>query len=139
MRVLFVGSNPSRSQRDTSVPFAGARSQPRLDRWVTYIMSGVTNYSVQFANVSPTVTEGNRPLKVSEWQLDGLYRQITLFQPNVIVTLGKTAEKALLRLPFLSKKNYALPHPSGRNRLLNDPEYEKRCLEDCRRFIEEKL
>jgi uracil-DNA glycosylase len=40
--------------------------------------------------------------------------------PDKVIALGRTAEKALtlLRLDF-----YAMPHPSGLNRKLNDPKY----------------
>jgi uracil-DNA glycosylase len=84
-------------------------------------------------NVSNQVTPGNRPLKTSEIKasLDRLERDITLgIRPDYIITLGKTAEKALvmMKLTETGYDYYAMPHPSGLNRQLNDP-----------KFIQEKI
>ena len=64
-------------------------------------------------------TDKNRPLKTSEihQNLDRLSLLILEKKPTKIVALGNTAVKALtlLRADF-----YQMPHPSGRNRQLND-------------------
>jgi uracil-DNA glycosylase len=73
-------------------------------------------------NVSNNKTEENRPLKVSEIKesLDPLMAEIVIAEADKIVALGKTAAKALT---LLGVDFYEMPHPSGRNRLLNDPKY----------------
>jgi len=73
-------------------------------------------------NVANMVTHRNRPLSVKEINeaLPRLKQLIGTPQYVKLVALGKTAEKALtlLRLDY-----YAMPHPSGLNRKLNNKEY----------------
>jgi uracil-DNA glycosylase len=73
-------------------------------------------------NVMNKKTDGNRPLKVSEIKenLESLRVDIVVAQADRVVALGKTAAKALT---LLGVNFYEMPHPSGQNRLLNDPKY----------------
>lgn len=68
------------------------------------------------------VTHRNRPLSIKEIKeaLPRLKQSIGTPRYVKLVALGKTAEKALtlLRLDY-----YAMPHPSGLNRKLNNKEY----------------
>lgn len=50
-----------------------------------------------------------------------------------IVALGGFASKVLDKLGV---EHFKLPHPSPRNRLLNDKEFERSELERCREYIE---
>lgn len=49
-----------------------------------------------------------------------------------IITLGNFASDALKRLNI---KHFKLPHPSPRNRMLNDKNFEKLILTRCKEFI----
>jgi uracil-DNA glycosylase family 4 len=130
-RILFIGSNPSQKSSKT-VPFwHDTNSRKVLDKWFSHVQGEVTH--THFLNVSNQVTPGNRPLKTSEIKvsLDRLEREITLgIRPDYIITLGKTAEKALVMMKITETgyDYYAMPHPSGLNRQLNDP-----------KFIQEKI
>ena len=75
-----------------------------------------------YLNVTNQKTGNNRPLKISEVRdaLANLKRDMNYIGPDRIVALGKTAAKALT---LLGVDFYEMPHPSGRNRLLNDPNY----------------
>lgn len=123
MKVVFIGSNPS--QRSSSiVPFYyDTKSMAILTEWMNELYDlGCRHESHHFLNVSNAPTPGNRPLKVSEIhaELIGLEGRISSISPDRVIALGRTAEKALtlLRIP-----HYAMPHPSGLNRKLNDKAY----------------
>lgn len=86
----------------------------------------------QFVNVSAKVTPNNRPLKKSEYELERLKRDV---RGRRVVALGSTASDALRRIGV---DHFRLPHPSPRNRKLNDPSYVEELLNECRKFLEER-
>jgi hypothetical protein len=49
-----------------------------------------------------------------------------------VVALGALASRSL---DEIGVKHFRLPHPSGRNRLLNDAAYVRRCLAACQRYV----
>lgn len=87
-----------------------------------------------FNNVSPVPTPNNRPLKVSEIKhnLDRLKILVAMSDGAKIVALGKTAEKAL---NMINERFYSMPHPSGRNRKLNDPAYLEEKIKGLKLFL----
>lgn len=123
MKVVFIGSNPS-LRSNSLVPFHhDTKSMTIIAGWLTRLYDmGCRFESHHFINVSNAPTPGNRPLKTSEIhaELVGLEGRISSITPDRVIALGRTAEKALtlLRIP-----HFAMPHPSGLNRKLNDPAY----------------
>jgi uracil-DNA glycosylase len=120
MRIIFVGSNPSIKSSKT-VPFwHDTKSMAILTSWFEESIESHNGLSI--VNVSDLPTENNRPLKISEIKasLVGLQDKLTKSKANKVVALGKTAEKALT---LLGVPHYAMPHPSGLNRKLNDKAY----------------
>lgn len=117
MNVLFIGSNPSVASGDNSAFNRNTKSFKILQSWVQTI-----NGTFYYLNVSNNKTINNRPLKLSEIQgaLNELESSIELIKPDKVIALGKTAAKALTLLRY---NFYEMPHPSGRNRLLNDKVY----------------
>jgi uracil-DNA glycosylase len=105
MRVLFVGDEPSKLNTDTHVAFVGAKCEPRLKAWAAHL--DVTYWAVN----------SNDPDILAA----ALRRSEIINQP--IITLGlkarKRVEKTLKRNGWVVEL-YHLPHPSGRNRQLND-------------------
>jgi uracil-DNA glycosylase len=89
--------------------------------------------SLHYWNVAHYPTPGNRPLKMLEIKqaLAALEKKIDEICPDKIVTLGKTAEIAL---SLLKREHHAMPHPSGRNRLLNDPKYVEAKIEGLKTY-----
>lgn len=71
-------------------------------------------------NVLNEKTENNRPLNGAEIKAALPRLAIDLKGVDRVVALGKTAAKALSQLGV---SFYEMPHPSGRNRLLNDVTY----------------
>ncbi len=117
MKVIFVGSNPSRASK-TILPFYGdTKSDYVLSSWAKHLPYEV---EMSVCNVMDAPTPNNKPLSVKEIKecLANLANKVN--GQDRIIALGKTAAKALtlLHLEF-----YEMPHPSGRNRLLNDKNY----------------
>jgi uracil-DNA glycosylase family 4 len=137
-RVLFLGSNPS--QRSTrSVPFwHDTNSRKILNKWLKQL--NVDIKYIDFLNISNAPTPNNRPLKINEIKacLGRLENDIvSKLRPDYIVTLGKAAEKALtlMKIEETGYHFYAMPHPSGLNRLLNDPEYVEGKINGLREYL----
>lgn len=138
-KILFLGSNPS--QKSSSiVPFWNdARSTKVLNEWIKQIgtKSLVEIESIHYLNVANYPTPGNRPLKDAEIkaELDALAFRIYGFNganPDKIIALGRTAESAL---KMLGIEHYPMPHPSGLNRLLNDPQYVAEKLNGLKEYL----
>jgi uracil-DNA glycosylase len=120
MRITFVGSNPSQSSAVVTPFFEDTVSSRILKSWVARLLP--EQHWIYYLNVANYTTHNNRPLNSAEIKaalpqlrevLDGIF-------PDRVVALGKTAEKALT---LLGCDFYAMPHPSGLNRKLNDPKY----------------
>ena len=115
--ILFVGSNPSNASADETAFHASTKSNKILASWCKDIIGEKI-----YINVLDKKTEGNRPLKLKEIKsnLDRLAEDINRIAPTRIIALGKTSSTALT---LLGLKFFELPHPSGCNRLLNNPIY----------------
>jgi uracil-DNA glycosylase len=126
--ILFVGSNPSNAST-CDVAFHGSTISSRiLTSWCSDL-----NGILMHINVLNNKTENNRPLKKSEINasLEKLAEKIAIIQPDKIVALGKTAAIAL---KLLNEKFYEMPHPSPRNRQLNDSEYINQKINKMREY-----
>ncbi len=116
--VLFVGSNPSNASLCDTAFHGSTRSSQILTRWCQDIPLGK-----MMVNVLTKKTENNRPLTIAEIKeaLPQLQSTIDALSPCKVIALGKTAARALT---LLRQPHYEMPHPSGRNRKLNDKKYE---------------
>jgi hypothetical protein len=119
-RVLFVGINPSRVT-DTGKYTLTIR---KLHEWA--LTMGLQFFS--FVNVGH---DPNVFVPEKEFLLDSLQAR----KYDAIVALGNVASSCLKKMGV---EHYKLPHPSPRNRLLNDKSFESACLESCRSYIEER-
>lgn len=135
MRVVFIGSNPSQRSQSIVPFYHDTKSMTTIVGWLNQLDSlGCKLDSHHFLNVSNSPTPSNRPLKTSEIyaELIGLEGRISSLMPDRVIALGRTAEKALtlLRIP-----HYAMPHPSGLNRKLNDPAYVEEKINGLREYL----
>ena len=124
MKVIFVGSNPAWASTSSKAFDESTKSGRILRGWTSHLHG---EFLFRYLNVCDKPTPNNRPLKRSEIKenLPQLTKWIEASKFHStheikLVALGKTAAIALtlLRLDF-----YEMPHPSGLNRLLNDPTY----------------
>lgn len=117
LTILFIGSNPSQKATSTEAFTADTASGRIIRTWIEGVEGNIV-----FDNIVPQVTENNRPLNSDEMAQASasLLERIKGINPDRIVALGKNASKVLskLKLDF-----FEMPHPSGRNRKLNDKEY----------------
>jgi hypothetical protein len=120
--IVFVGSNPSTASPDASSFHPGTRSRRVVDEWISQ-----TGYNIKpiFLNVSDTPTSGNQPFKVTDLHLSMLAIKLGQYADCAVVALGKLADEALKKCHIY---HITLPHPSGRNRLLNDEKEVKRLV-----------
>lgn len=132
MKILIVGSNPSRKSADLTPFHPSTKSRQVLDQWFDGVEGEFT-----YINVVDQPTVDNKPLKMSDIKLviPALDHKIKSHKADRIITVGKTATKALsmTEYDFLEA-----PHPSGLNRKLNDETYVKNMKDTLRRYCETK-
>lgn len=136
MKIVFIGSNPSQRSQSVVPFYYNTKSMTILNKWIERMHEGanIRLESVHFLNVSNYPTVGNRPLKMSEIRMEipGLSNRISSIIPDKIIALGKTAETALT---LLGVPHYAMPHPSGLNRKLNDPAYVEEKINGLKSYL----
>lgn len=115
-RVLLVGINPS------SKPFRKGCSLDKMNVW----MESLGFYHYSFSNVIPY--EGEYKIK----NVDTNFVQSFSKGYDKVIALGGFASRAL---SMSGIQHYTLPHPSPLNRKLNDKEYEKQVIEECREWL----
>jgi uracil-DNA glycosylase len=116
------------------VAFHGpTNSSKRLTKWTENVLGAKVHI-----NVLDKKTENNRPLKKSEisLNLEDLKLKLNMIKPHKIVALGKTAQKAL---NLVGVDFFAMPHPSGKNRKLNDKLYVEKIVEEMLAYVNEKV
>lgn len=94
--LMLVGEAPGRDEDIEGLPFVG-RSGKLLDRMLTAI--GIDRSSAYLANVLPWRPPGNRTPTPQETEIcrPFIERQIELAAPKVLVALGGSSAKVLLR------------------------------------------
>lgn len=111
MKLLIVGDKPVKPGLK---PFEQAKCWPRLERWIStlntdnYVLINQSDF-----NFSQTLED--------------------LFDAGfTVVALGNTASKAV---QWFDIPHFKLPHPSSRNRQLNDPNFEQQKLKECLEWL----
>ena len=105
--IAFVGDTPSAKNVDPNVPFVGTQSYKRLLEWI-WMMD----------------------VDISEVSLFNRGDLIPFRDTTKVVALGNNASEWLGRVP-----HFKLPHPSGRNRKLNDEKYVRKVLQQCKKWL----
>lgn len=118
--IIFVGMNPSK----VKVSRAKGLAYTRFNTWLDYL---------EIRNVAFTNLSGD-----SEWDFkfktfDHDFLIHSLNGHNKIVAWGSLVSNYLKRLGF--KEHFVLPHPSPRNRKLNDHKYVHHTLKACKDYL----
>ena len=124
-KVWFVGSNPSRKNDDKMTPFYGTKSHMTLISWIATL--DVSDYG--FINASNEFAVDG---KVKVTKDDYLRLYTVLGNKQLVVALGKIASDTLVKLDI---PHYRLPHPSPRNRILNDSNVVEEHLAKCKEYL----
>lgn len=126
MRLVLVGSNPSRASEGQQAFCKSTKSRRTIDSW----FDGMA-IELIFENVVDYTTENNRPLKVSEIRQAIPRLKSLLADEKKVLALGSAAAKALdmAGIPHLK-----VPHPSGLNRFWNDPKSAQTMVETIRSY-----
>ena len=109
--VLFIGDRPAPNAK-TPVPFKYAKCEKRLAEWIKAL--GVTDYK----------------LINSASDYFDLALVLAIQSGVPLVALGNNASKAIGRA-----NHFKLPHPSGRNRQINDKEFISEKLSKCKLWL----
>jgi hypothetical protein len=113
--VVFVGDEPSILNTSQDVAFVGSRSFKNLIAWISFLNPTyyITINSNKTANIETIKLLSSQGFK--------------------IVALG---QKASERMHKAKIAYFSLPHPSPKNRSLNDAEGLQECLNNAKAFIE---
>jgi DNA polymerase len=112
-RLVFVGEGPGRDEDLSGRPFVGAAGQ-LLDRIIAAIK--LERKDVYICNVVKCRPPNNRTPAEDESAICGpfLWAQLAVIKPKIVVTLGATATK------FLLKRNESLGRQRGRFHQVGD-------------------
>lgn len=122
-KVLFVGQNPAVS-RPTSA-FVGTKSVQVLEKWIRSMGLSSDSDAISFTNTYPLPTDKNARPDINDVNPAELRDRILNGGHDLVIALGTFATEALT---LAGIPHHAMPHPSGRNRKLNSPEYVEQML-----------
>jgi hypothetical protein len=123
--VYFVADKPTKENVSKEVPLVGTTSYRTLLEWIGDMDIDITRVRLYNQINNPF---GNVMARAS------LNRAVELKQIAVIA-LGQKAATYLRKAGITNY--FPLPHPSGRNRLLNNKKFVKIKLEACKKYIYE--
>src|SRR5260370_41426199 len=115
-KVLFVGDRPSKANTDGWYAFKGTKSGTTLGKWLSAL--SLTQDDCIMIN------------QVDEYFADCARSFHRRGYP--VIALGRNAELALIKSNI---PHFTMPHPSGRNRLLNNKQVVALSLARCRQYI----
>lgn len=128
--IIFVGDQPSSKNVDPNIPFVGTQSYKRLLEWIWEMDVDINNVHLcnkdQFEHNYLT-----GDLYISNLNSD-LPARASVCK---IVVLGNQAEDKVCETSTLDY--FKLPHPSGRNRKINDKKFIKKELKKCKEWLNE--
>jgi uracil-DNA glycosylase len=120
--IYIVGDKPSPRMKPDAAPFRGAYCEARLQEWLKAL--GIETHII--CNRTDNTFTALKTLLLAYT----MYEQ----RHNIrVIALGNEASKALGDIP-----HFKLPHPSGRNRQLNDKEFIAEKLKQCQTWLKEK-
>lgn len=132
MKMLILAQNPKIPMNLTE-PLKGTKSWKTFSEWITAASIPVEALEIRnaFDKIEWTSSFGS---KITRKLIKGGWVEEIIGYP-VIVCLGRVSEEAIRRTRELYFPNvtdwdhYFLPHPSGLNRVLNDPEIHLAAIE----------
>lgn len=130
MAIYFVGANP-KHEGNLSSPFKDTRSGKTLGEWFKRL--DLRWQDVELRNASDRIDVTASKLRWND-RSHLVLLELLFAERSKIVTLGTYPSKVLTRIGIA---HYAMPHPSGLNRKLNDPTYVAGVLAGCQTYLSE--
>lgn len=130
--VLFVGDKPSPRMKPGAKPFEGAACEKRLMEWICYLLDMT---ELEFI-INPYVY---RIINRTDEDAVFVAHEITL-SGGKIITLGDKASDFMRDINIVSMSGtryFYLPHPSRRNRQINDKKFIESKLKACKEWLKE--
>ncbi len=133
MKLLIMAQNPKKKINVLN-PMKGTRSWTLLEQWLTE--AGIPLSDVKIQNTFQAV--GSRKLSTKGKLKQGGWIKELIGAP-VIVCLGALARSALVETRTMyypqiaTWDHFFIPHPSGLNRVLNNPEEHLKAVETLRK------
>jgi hypothetical protein len=118
MKIIVVGMNPARARNSKKTALT------RLYNWMDQLDLGYVSFTNLHAD-----PEWNFDLKTVD--KDFLQKQVEGY--DKIIALGGLVSNYLAK--YLRVDHIKMPHPSYRNRSLNDPQFEHEQIVKCRNYI----
>lgn len=120
VKVVFVGDRPSPTNVSNYIAFVGAKCFPRFIEWIKDLAPDYyTCYNVHDSD--------------GHTDLQNVVNIMNLLESGFkVIALGKQASAALLTQGI---PHYEIPHPSGRNRKINDQYTIDQCLDLAKYYI----
>lgn len=120
--IYVVADKPAKNNLSCHVPLVGTKSYKTFLQWMADINVDVTR--MRMYNQIDKPFEG----------LSGVSLNTAIKTGHIkVIALGAEAKKYLLKAGI--DEFFILPHPSGRNRQLNDEKFVQKTLEQCRDYI----
>ena len=116
-KILIVGQNPSAQKPRKNSTF------DRLQRWCDEM--NVDDFD--FINCIDSVGDYTK-LKINKDNI-----QTSTRNRDKIIALGNFSSDTLSKLGI---DHFKMPHPSPRNRKLNDKEFEKKMINECKNYLQ---
>lgn len=129
MRLLIVGQNPSKKNTYNNTPFIGTKSGINLTVWLEKINLHITQCPMINCSDDVDCKFNKKDIIKAAFKIGG---EMVNTNPDKILTLGNIAHKILARCRI---DHFALPHPSGRNRKLNDKQWLDNQLKLAKEYI----
>jgi len=114
MKTVFVGDKPSSKNLDKTIPFVGTPSHKTLMKWICKL--DIKDYV----------------LLNSDTEEDKLKLKLLKYSNYKYIALGNNAAKVLKQF---SISHYKLPHPSPKNRALNNKNFVDEQLLKCNDYL----
>lgn len=127
--ILFIGPCPRTKNTDPNIPFAGTKSANVIMDWIYYM--NLYQYNLMFINVSNRIN--SKDFTVDEiLTLHHITLPHTIRLSYNIIAFGDQVSNVL---KFDKIEHFKLPHPSGRNRQLNDQKFINNRLDLCKQYL----
>ena len=119
-KVLIVGQNPGNNPK---AYHHRNHTIDRLNQWASEL--GIEHYGF----VNAVNQSGECKIRDADFDLIDACASMH----DKVIALGSFASACLARINI---SHYKLPHPSPRNRLMNDRAFVKKALDECKEYVQ---